>query len=282
MKDITELRERALNALKNGHSRSAVRAIFGLGVNTLRKWELLERETGSLENRPHEHKPWKIDREKLLEYYRENPRSTNKEAALAFNYSISGIRSAKAALKITRKKTKCYSERDENERQRFVAEVASLPADSEIYYIDESGFDEYYHREYGYALRGQKVYGEVSGRRFARTSIVAAKCGDKIVAPFAFRGTMDADLFEGWLEQMLMPALENISSSVIILDNASVHNKLRLYELADEHGFRLIFLPPYSPDFNPIEKFWANVKNRMRLSMHNYSSFGNALAHAFT
>jgi transposase len=125
------------------------------------------------------------------------------------------------------------------------------------------------------------VYGEVSGRRFARTSIVAAKCGDKIVAPFAFQGSMDAGLFEGWLEQVLIPVLEHISRTVLILDNASVHNKLRLYELADDYGFRLIFLPPYSPDFNPIEKFWANVKNRMRLFMHNYSSFWHALTHAF-
>jgi transposase len=58
---------------------------------------------------------------------------------------------------------------------------------------------------------------------------------------------MDAGLFEGWLEQALIPVLENISNSVLILDNASVHNKLRLYELADDHGFRLIFLPPYTP-----------------------------------
>jgi transposase len=83
---------------------------------------------------------------------------------------------------------------------------------------------------------------------------------------------MDAGLFEGWLEQVLMP----------VLDNASVHNKFRLYELANDYGFRLIFLPPYSPDFNPIEKFRANVKNRMRLFMHNYSSFWHALTHAFT
>jgi transposase len=104
MKHITELRELALKALQNGHSRTTVREIFGLGVNTLRRWELLERETGSLEDRPHERKPWKIDSEKLLAYYREYPHSTNKEAALAFNCSVSGIRSAKATLKITRKK----------------------------------------------------------------------------------------------------------------------------------------------------------------------------------
>jgi transposase len=91
MKHIKELRELALKALRNGHSRTAVREMFELGVNTLRRRELPERETGSLGARPHGHKPWKIDREKLPEHYREYPRSTNKESALVFNCSVSGI-----------------------------------------------------------------------------------------------------------------------------------------------------------------------------------------------
>lgn len=104
MKYTKEFRARALAALEQGYRREEVRKIFGLGINTLRQWELLERETGSLENRPFERKAWKIDREKLLDYYRENPDSTNVEAAAAFNCSESGIRSAKRVLKITRKK----------------------------------------------------------------------------------------------------------------------------------------------------------------------------------
>ena len=98
------MRERALGAVRNGYSKTEVRAMFGLGVNTLRDWELLEAETGSLENRPSTRTAYKIDREKLLEYYRENPCSTNKETATVFNCSVSGIRSAKKVLGITRKK----------------------------------------------------------------------------------------------------------------------------------------------------------------------------------
>ena len=97
-------RRRALEALRNGHTKAEVNEMFGLGVNTLRSWENLEAETGSLENRPPNRGAYKIDREKLLEYYRENPDSTNSETAIAFNCSISGIRSAKKVLKITRKK----------------------------------------------------------------------------------------------------------------------------------------------------------------------------------
>ena len=101
----SKLREIALQALLRGHTKTEVNEMFGLGVNTLRDWEKLKAETGSLENRPLIRGAYKIDREELLEYYQENPYSTNKEAATAFNCSVSGIRSAKMVLKITRKKT---------------------------------------------------------------------------------------------------------------------------------------------------------------------------------
>lgn len=100
-----DLRERALRAVRNGHTKAEVREMYGLGENTLRDWENLEAETGSLENRPLNRTGYKIDRERLLEWYRENPYSTNKETAIAFGCSVSGIRSAKKVLGITRKKT---------------------------------------------------------------------------------------------------------------------------------------------------------------------------------
>lgn len=156
-----------------------------------------------------------------------------------------------------------------------------MPDDSELYYSDESGFDENYSREYGYAPRGEKVIGVVNGRHFARTSIVAAKKDDEIVAPFAFSGSMNGDLFEGWLLQLFIPALKKPEKSVLLLDNAPFHRKNAIYDIADEFGFKVIFLPPYSPDLNPIEKLWAAVKRRLRLHMHLFDSFWEALRHAF-
>jgi transposase len=125
------------------------------------------------------------------------------------------------------------------------------------------------------------VIGKVFGRRFARTSIVAAKKGSEVVAPFAFSGSMDGDLFEGWLEHVFVPELEHPNRSVLILDNASFHRQYNIYDIAEEYGFRVIFLPPFSPDLNPIEKFWACVKRRLRLHMHEFPSFFDALSHAF-
>ena len=98
------MRERAVEAVKNGYKKAEINEMLGLGINTIKSWEKLEEETGSLEKRTLNRGAYKIDREKLLEYYREYPFSTNHETAAAFNCSVSGIRSAKKALKITRKK----------------------------------------------------------------------------------------------------------------------------------------------------------------------------------
>jgi transposase len=99
------MRQRALKALRSGRSRDEVNEMFGLGIHTLRTWEKLEAETGSLEDRPSKRTAYKIDREKLLKFYEENPYSTSAEAAVAFNCSDSGIKHARKAVKITRKKT---------------------------------------------------------------------------------------------------------------------------------------------------------------------------------
>ena len=114
-----------------------------------------------------------------------------------------------------------------------------------------------------------------------RTSIAAAKKGDGISAASAFSGSMNCDLSEGWPEDVSVPTLRDPRKSVSITDNAAHRRKAAIYDIADEYGFRVIFLPPYSPDLNPIEKFWADVKRRFRLHMHKFTSFWDALNHAF-
>jgi transposase len=157
-----------------------------------------------------------------------------------------------------------------------------LPEDAELYYIDEVGFDEYYSRDYGYAPRGEKVIGKVSGRRFERTSVVAAVFLGTLVASFAFSGSMNGDLFLGWLEQILVPLLKNPEKSVLFIDNASHHPKDAINDIAAEYGFKVMFIPTYSPDLNkPIENKWANIKGRLRQHMHKFTSFWECLAHVF-
>lgn len=100
----TKLREKAIEALRKGYPRKEINKMFGIGINTLREWEKLEKETGSLKNRPLERKPRKIDLAELRKYCEENPLATHIEAGAHFGCSERVIRYAKKILGITRKK----------------------------------------------------------------------------------------------------------------------------------------------------------------------------------
>ena len=102
---------------------------------------------------------------------------------------------------------------------------------------------------------------------------------DKILGPFQYDGTMDSQLFEFWFSNLLLPSLEE--GTVIVMDNASFHSKKRLFSAAQNAGCRLIFLPPYSPELNPIEKFWAWLKRFLRNILPSGCSFNDALFYAF-
>ena len=121
--------------------------------------------------------------------------------------------------------------------------------------------------------------GYVSGKKYRRTGIVAGKVGKKVIAPLQYDGTMDSKLFEIWFETKLMPELRN--SSVIVMDNAAFHRKKQLISLAQNYGHTLIFLPPYSPNLNPIEKFWAHLKKRLRKYLALFCGFDDALYYCF-
>ena len=141
-------------------------------------------------------------------------------------------------------------------------------------YVDECGIDQDLHRAFAYAPRGQKVVAKISGKKFKRTNIVAGICQNKWVAPMEYSGTTDSVLFEFWFEHCLLK--EVTLGCVIVLDNASFHKKSVLPDLARQYGCEVLFLPPYSPDLNPIEKKWAWLKRKLRDIVRSHQSFDSA------
>ena len=111
--------------------------------------------------------------------------------------------------------------------------------------------------------------------RFARESFIACLSRGKLLAPMCFQGTCNTGLFNTWLEKMVMPQLQ--SGQVLILDNASFHRSEESKKLVEAAGCKLMFLPPYSPDLNPIEKCWANIKTKVRELLPKFSKFTDAL-----
>jgi transposase len=163
-------------------------------------------------------------------------------------------------------------------REEYRQAISQLPK-SQLVYVDETGIDQYLYRPYARAPRGLPAQGKLSGRRYERTSIVAGQCGRSIVAPLQYEGTMDGALFRYWFGKMLLPSLA--PGSVIVLDNARFHQKKILHGLAQKAGCSVLFLPPYSPDLNPIEKFWAWLKARLRKILPRFLSLDDAIHDCF-
>lgn len=124
-------------------------------------------------------------------------------------------------------------------------------------------------------MRGVKVEDTKRGKKFQRTNVVAARMGKKIVAPFCYSENMTAAYFVEWFRKNLVKSIPK--GSTAIMDNASFHPKKKLQNLARRHGIKLLFLPPYSPDFNPIEKTWANMKRALVDILPNEISLENAI-----
>ena len=177
-----------------------------------------------------------------------------------------------------KKKTTRYREQDAEKVAAYQEEIKDIPPEK-IAYVDECGIDTYLYREYAYAPRGQKVFDQISGRKYKRCGIVAAQMANKILAPLQYSGTMDSSLFEFWFAEQLLPALDK--GTVIVMDNAAFHSKKRLISAAQNAGCKLIFLPPYSPELNPIEHFWAWLKRFLRKILPSVASLDDALFAAF-
>ena len=126
----------------------------------------------------------------------------------------------------------------------------------------------------------KNIIEKVSGRKFARQSMVAVRRGDDILAPCGYTWTCDAKLFNFWLKNMLISKLK--PGQTVIMDNASIHKTDTTRKLIKEAGCELIFLPPYSPDLNPIEHFWAELKKKLRYIVHQFKTFQDAITAIFS
>ena len=146
-------------------------------------------------------------------------------------------------------------------------------------YVDESGINKYFTREYGRAIRGKQIFGALSGLRYTRESFIAAKIESRILAPFCYKGTCNTQLFNMWLKDFLIPELK--PGQVVIMDNATFHKSEESRKLIENAGCRILFLPAYSPDLNPIEVFWANFKKKVRLTLERVKTLAEAIDFSF-
>ena len=136
-------------------------------------------------------------------------------------------------------------------------------------------------RSYARAPRGQRVNEATPQGRWQILTLLAALTTRGLEAPMTIAEPTDGDIFLAYLEQVLCPRLTR-PGQVVILDNLSAHKVAGVREQIEATGARLVYLPPYSPDFNPIEQAWSKVKQILRsLKARTAEALQSAVAEAF-
>jgi transposase len=291
-----DLRERVIAALRAGGTQAAVAERFAVSKSTVEKWWYRWRDTGSCAALPARSGP----APSLQPYERflraevkQQPDATLPElcARLAEAHRVvvhpTTMSRALARLALPRKKKSLHdSQRDTPRvkamREAFVEKVADEWADllARLRFIDESGVNLGLTRRYGRAAPGERVVEGTPGVSGAHYTVVAALGGRGLKAPWVINSAMNTITFEVYGEHVLAPTLR--TGDIVVLDNLKAHKSPRVITLIEARGARREFLPPYSPDLNPIELCWSKVKAALRAAKaRTRDALLDALAEAF-
>jgi len=132
-----------------------------------------------------------------------------------------------------------------------------------LVFVDESGFDTSMTRLRARAPRGQRAYGRVPRKRGRNQTLIASiTLEGAMCESVSIEGATDSELFEAYVEEFLAPSLSE--GQVVVLDGLGAHRTQRVRDLIEERGADLLFLPPYSPDLNPIEEAFSKIKHLVR------------------
>ncbi len=131
-----------------------------------------------------------------------------------------------------------------------------------IVYLDESGFAVDAPRTHGYAQTGIRCYGRKDWHAKGRLNAIGAIVAFQLIAIDLWSCNIDSNVFFAWVQKALLPYAPE--RSVIVMDRASFHKRSDILELIERKGHTVEFLPPYSPDLNPIEKKWSQAKAMRR------------------
>jgi transposase len=157
--------------------------------------------------------------------------------------------------------------------------LRDIPAENLIF-PDESGVNLSFIRKCARALPGKRAYSEQPPRKGKNVSVIGAISLKGLLTQWSSLGSVDTLTFDAFIAQKLVPQLW--PGAVVIMDNGSIHKSVELEALIAAAGARLIYLPPYSPDFSPIENCWSKIKSILRrIGARTYPDLLNALEEAF-
>lgn len=129
-------------------------------------------------------------------------------------------------------------------------------------FLDESGVTTEMTRRYGRAPRGERVNEATPAGHWSTLTLLGAMTAEGLLATMTIESPTDGDVFLAYVDQVLCPRLQ--PGQVVIMDNLAAHKVVGVRERIEAAGAQLLYLPPYSPDFNPIEKCWSKIKQLLR------------------
>jgi transposase len=244
---------------------------FLVSVSFVTRLLRLHRSTGSLEPKPHGGgNPAALgpkDLERLRELVRKQPDATLEELRQRLGASCSLMTISRALCKLglpRKKKTPRAQDQDrpdvQQQRREFCAKLAGLDP-RRLVFVDESGANTAMTRTYGRAPVGQRVYTNTPGSWESITMTCGLRLSG-VTAPLAFRGATNTDIFETYVQEVLVPELK--PGDVVIWDNLKPHKSEEAIAAIEATGARVEPLPPYSPDLSPIEEMVSKVKGAMK------------------
>jgi transposase len=147
-------------------------------------------------------------------------------------------------------------------REEWRAEVVPALAPAKLVFIDETWAKTNMARTHGYAPRGERLVGAAPHGHWHTTTFVGALTTRGFIAPMVVGGAVNGDVFRAYVEQVLVPELRR--GDVVVMDNLGSHTVAGVRAAIEGAGCRLLFLPPYSPDLNPIENAFSKLKRLLR------------------
>jgi len=148
------------------------------------------------------------------------------------------------------------------ERAAWRAEVAPALDPSRVVFIDETWAKTNMTRTHGYAPRGDRLIDAAPHGHWHTTTFVGALRADGFIAPLVVDGAVNGDVFRAYVERVLVPELR--PGDVVVMDNLGSHKVAGVRAAIEAAGCRLLYLPPYSPDLNPIENAFSKLKRLLR------------------
>jgi transposase len=267
-----DLRQRVVDAVerKEGSIRQIARR-FVVSLSFVVRLLQTRRRTGSIRPMPHGGgHPAALtpeDLERLRELIRQQPDATLEECRrrLGASCSLTTISRALSQLGLPRKKKVPRAREQDSpevqeQRREFCEELAGVDP-RRLVFVDECGANTAMTRTHGRAPAGQRVYADTPGRWESITLTSGLRLSGAMSA-LAFPGATNTDLFEGYVEEVLVPELK--PGDVVVWDNVKPHKSEEAVEAVEAAGARVVPLPPYSPDLSPIEEMVSKVKGSLR------------------